>query len=163
MPTVEIATFRVRDLLWGINILQIRENIRNVLPTHVPLTPDYVSGLINLRGQIVTVIDLAWLMEVNSQPTGEESFCIILKNDYELNKTGSISTTDFPIVNIGKDSLGITVDKLEDVIPVDIERIMDSPAQSEKVNEKLIYGVVRLEKELLMLLDLKELLESFGQ
>ncbi|MBN2722847.1 MAG: chemotaxis protein CheW [Deltaproteobacteria bacterium] len=168
MASIEIATFRIQDTLWGINILQVRENIRNVVPTPVPLTPRYVSGLINLRGQIVTIIDLAWHLgmvnnDSKTDDDGTPRFCIILKNDFEIMKSAVISSKEYGVVNIGKDSMGILVDKLEDVIPVETEDIIDSPAQSEKVNERLINGVVKLKDELLLLLDLTELMESFTE
>lgn len=126
--SIEVATFRVNNTLWGINILQVRENIRNIHPTEIPLTPGQIAGLINLRGQIVTIVDM-WIhlnYDQAARPKLKENFCIILKTSAELEKVILNQIASSPLVEMGADPVGLLVDVLGDVVTIE-ESDVDEP------------------------------------
>ena len=75
---VRYATFYVADLFFGIDVLQVQEVLRGQAMTRVPLAPDVVKGLINLRGQIVTAIDIRQRMNVKPREEGQEPMNIVV-------------------------------------------------------------------------------------
>ncbi len=162
--SIQVLTFRLNDTLWGINILQIRENIQNVQPTSVPLTPSYVAGLINLRGQIVTVLDLKHRLghqtpaTKDSDKDSKNTFCIILNTDQDLEKYEELADPALPIVYVGTDPLGLLTDEVKDVVAFSTDDIRTPPAKGDNALEEYIYGVVTLEDDILLLLDLHKVL-----
>ncbi|MGB7583652.1 MAG: chemotaxis protein CheW, partial [Terriglobales bacterium] len=68
MPALQFCTFYLDKLLFGVELKGVQEVIRSLDITQVPLAPNVVSGLINLRGQIVTAVDLRRRLELNARP-----------------------------------------------------------------------------------------------
>jgi purine-binding chemotaxis protein CheW len=75
----QIASFLAQDLFFGVDVLQVQEIIRQVAITRVPLAPPMVSGLINMRGQIVTAIDLRRCLGLPERPSGQPPAGLILQ------------------------------------------------------------------------------------
>ncbi len=133
----QFVTFRVNGFLLGIDILMIRE-INQILDiTDVPHAPPHVLGLVNLRGQTITVFDLGVRLGLGSRILTDDSHNVIFKYD----------------------AVGLLVDNIGDVARVDEEEIEPPPANTGGIGTEYIEGVVKLENELLLVLSTKKILE----
>ena len=139
--TDEFATFYIGDTLCGMDILRIQEINKNMKMTGVPQAPDYVKGILNLRGQIVTVIDL--------------------KQKLGLAVTGS-SEDDRRniIVKSQEEHIGLLVDKICDVVAVEQKKVEPPPASIGEVQGKFFKGVYKTENSLVGILELEEVLRE---
>ena len=153
MANRQFITFYLGEDLFGLDILLVREINRNMEITKVDRSPDYVRGLMNLRGQIVTVLDLGARLDIGVRKIGRESSCIVLKtraelerHDDELNESATV------------DLVGLLVDRIGDVVAVDSGDIDSPPAHAGGVKGKYLNGVVKLEKQLLTTLKVSEVL-----
>lgn len=133
----QYVTFKVDEDLFGIDVLMVREVNRVLDITPVPKAPPYVRGLVNLRGQTVTVFDLGICLGLAPRTITEASHNVVLKQD---------------LVGLLVDSIGNMVQCSE----LDIE---PPPANSGSLKNKLIEGVMKLDRELLVILGTKRLLE----
>jgi len=132
----QVITFRIADEEYGLNILQVQEIIKFIPPVRVPKAPDYVEGVINLRGKIIPVIDLR----------------------KRLNKEVSPYTdlTKIIIVDIGKKISGLIVDEVIDVTM--LKDIENCPYIHEERRSEYIMGIGRQNERLISLLNLNNLL-----
>jgi purine-binding chemotaxis protein CheW len=137
----QFVTFRIDGALLGIDVLMIREINRVLDVTWVPHAPVYVRGLVNLRGQTVTVFDLGIRLGLNSRGITDESHNIILK--YDL--------------------VGLIVDSIGDVVQCDESDIEAPPANVGNLGGRFIEGVIKLEGELLVTLSAAKILDHGGQ
>jgi purine-binding chemotaxis protein CheW len=147
----QYATFRVAEHLFGLDILGVREIIRIFDITPVPRTGDHIRGLINLRGQIVTILDLSVRLGRTSQPTTDSSHIVILKAAPEPARGDKAQTAPLGV-------LGLLVDAIGDVVSADDSHADAPPANITEAEERFLSGVLKTEAGLLVLLDLKELL-----
>ena len=134
----QLCGFKIADGIYAISVLDVQEVIRAQRVTPVPLAPNYVKGLINLRGQIVTAISLRTLFGLDTQ-----------EKDNYMNI----------IVRSGESLYSLIVDDILDVIDVDensFERVPETLCSSIK---KFIKGVYKLEKKLMIQMDLQKILE----
>jgi purine-binding chemotaxis protein CheW len=152
MSTIQLATFNLNGVLWGVNILQVREILRRVEAAPVPQAPAHVRGLLNLRGQIVTLIDLALRL---GQPATKGQMCLVLRNDAEL---AAVSASLDALEPTGDDSVGIFVDHMADVVAIDEQDIRPPPANTSAEERRFIRGVVSAQGELLLVLRLTPVL-----
>lgn len=129
------CSFRVGSARLGIEVENVRETLVGAELTPVPLTPSVVEGMLNLRGQIVTVMSLRKLM----------------KTEYETPPTKNV----FIIVDVGTDSMAFLVDAVDDVIEVDEDMYEPPPKTLSAFGKELILGAYKLEKELMLILDIK--------
>jgi len=136
--TVQFSTFRVADELFGVDALQVQEILQYQEITSVPLAPDYVKGLINLRGQIVTVLDLRRRLgfeQLDDETTGANL-----------------------IVNSDEGQMSVFVDQIANVSDVQTDRLKPPPGTVRGVAAHYIREVCQLEDNLLIILDLKSIL-----
>jgi len=154
----QVATFRLDRQLFGVNIHLVREINPIVEITPIPQTPNYVRGLINLRGQIVTVLDLGIRMGRPVHEITMDSHILILKTDPEL----ANSRRMFPLEDLrtSDDVIGLLVDCLGDVVEFEEAQIESTPANVVEMEGRFFSGVVRLDRDLLVLLDLVEILKK---
>ncbi len=138
--TLRIATFYVDDLLLGLPIEVIHEINRCLDVTIVPHAPEWVRGVVNLRGDVVTVIELRTLLGI---PFHEPD--LMTRN---------------LIVDWQGHRVGLMVDRVADVVDVGAEKVMPTPANVRGVDGKMFHGVIPLENELVVLLDLAEALRE---
>lgn len=134
----QLCGFKIKGDCYAISVLDVQEVIKPHSLTKVPLSPPYVKGLINLRGQIVTSISLRKLFGMDDREEGEEHMNIIVRN--------------------GDSLYALMVDEILDVIDVhegSFEKIPETI--SEKIR-KYIKGVYKLSDSLLILLDLEKVL-----
>jgi purine-binding chemotaxis protein CheW len=137
---LELATFYVGESLCGINILNIQEINKNVDITHVPQAPAYVVGVLNLRGRIVTVIDLGDKLELSPINISKENRNIIVDSQEE--------------------QIGLLVDSISDVLLARSDKIEPAPANIGGVKGKFFKGVFKTEDKLIGVLDIEEVLKE---
>lgn len=137
----QLVVFAVGDEEFGVDISQVREIVRLVQITYLPKAPAFIEGVVNLRGQVVAIIDLAKRLSIPCKPRGE--------------------TTRIIIVEIGENTVGMIVDSVSEVLRLSSEYIEAVPSLIEtEVPEHYIYGVGKLEERLLVLLDLNKVLTA---
>uniref|UniRef100_A0A7C2NWA3 Chemotaxis protein CheW n=1 Tax=Schlesneria paludicola TaxID=360056 RepID=A0A7C2NWA3_9PLAN len=129
----QLATFWLGDLLLGIDIQDIREIIRVGDLTPVPDAPAMVSGVVNLRGDVVTVVNLRTVLD--------------------LPQVARTSQTRLMIVQHGPESIGLLVDRVADVVMVSAKTEEPLPANVGGVDGRYFTGVYRVGSELLVVLD----------
>ncbi len=137
---MELATFYLGDACCGINILTVQEINRLNDVTPVPLAPDYVKGIMNLRGQIITVIDVGKRLGMTCCADTGQRRNIIVRHENE--------------------SIGLVVDRIEDVIRTRTEDIEKPPANVRDIQERYFDGVLKTDKRLVSVLNLAEVLRA---
>jgi purine-binding chemotaxis protein CheW len=136
--TTELATFLVGEALCGMEIRQIQEINKLPQMTRVPQAPSDVLGILNLRGQIVTVIDLARRLGLGAtEPTPQVRIII---------------------VNSAGGKVGILVSRISDVVAVDLRHKEASPANMRGIQGRFFKGVCKRENGLVGLLNIEMVL-----
>lgn len=129
----QYCTFQVGEFFFGVDVTRVQEVVRYQELTRVPLAPGEVSGLINLRGQIITTIDLRRRLRLPDRPAGARPTNLL------------ITTPD--------GAVSFQVDQIEDVIPVDAASIESPPEMIEAGIRRCIVGVSKQRDRLLLILD----------
>ncbi len=127
------CTFWVGDLFFGVEVERVQEVIRFQEITRVPVAPPEVSGLINLRGQIVTAIDLRKRLGIEPRPEGEDPMNVVLREE-----DGVVS---------------LLVDEIGDVLEVPDSLREPPPNTVDEVAREVIREVYKLTGQLLLVLD----------
>ena len=134
-----MATFYIGNALFGMDILRIQEINKNMIRTKVPHAPEYVLGILNLRGRIVTIIDLGIKIGLSAVPKSETNRNIIVTSKDE--------------------HVGLFVDSIADVISVESDKILPAPSNVRGMQEKFFEGVFKVEQGLIAVLHLEEVLK----
>ena len=135
---VELATFYVGDALCGMNILKVQEINKLMQMTKVPQAPDCVLGILNLRGQIVTIIDLGKKLGLGESGVGGDPRNII------VNSTGGY--------------VGLLVRKIGDVVEADMTKKERPPANMRGIQGEFFTGVYKTQSALIGILDIDKVL-----
>ena len=135
------CTFRLADLFLGVEVCRVQEVLRYQDMTDVPLTSPVISGLINLRGQIVTAIDLRRRFGLPARGNSEEQ-----------RPMNVVVRTDEGVVSLLVDSIG-------DVLEVREEAYEPPPPTMNKHGRDLVSGVYKLDDDLLLVLDIERTLD----
>ncbi len=148
----QIATFLVGDTILGIDILFIKEVHRQLRTSPVPGAPREITGLVNLRGKIVTIIDLEYYLTGKSRESLENTRLLIMKTGAELQ---ALHQDDEEIANarVGDDIVGLLIKRMDEVITIDSDEILSPPSNMSEVESGIIEGVVKLEDRLVLILD----------
>lgn len=134
MATVQqFCTFYLDNLFFGIEVLRVQEVIRYQEMTRVPLASDVIKGLINLRGQIVTAIDLRRQLELQERSTAQHPLNVVIRTD-----DGAVS---------------LLVDEIGDVLEVSEEQFEQPPETLHGTARALVRGIYKLKDRLLLILD----------
>jgi purine-binding chemotaxis protein CheW len=139
-------TFRLGDESYGISVLKVREIMRHTNTTVVPQMPDYIKGVINLRGKIIPVVDLRLKFGMPGSDTTEHS-CIVVVHVARTDNT--------------KLTMGIVVDGVEEVANIaagDIEETPDFGVQME--DTAYILGMAKIKGVVKALLDIDKVLTA---
>ena len=136
----QLCTFTVAGYTFGVEVQKVQEVLRFQQMTPVPLAPWVVRGLINLRGQIVTAIDLRRRLGLPDAPDGVSPMCVILRTEQ-----GAVS---------------LLVDKIGDVCEVSRDLFEPPPVTLSDLGRELIHGVYKLPDKLLILLDAVRVIAS---
>ncbi len=135
----QLVVFALGDEEFGVDISQVREIVRLIQITYLPKAPVFIEGVVNLRGQVVAVIDLAKRLGVPSKPRGDSTRIII--------------------VELADNVVGMIVDSVSEVLRLPDENIEEVPHIIDtEVPEHYISGVGKLKDRLLVLLDLNKVL-----
>ena len=156
MSEMQFSTFYLDNARFGVDIILVREINRQLQITPVHKLSEYVRGLINLRGQIVTVLDLGIKLGIGAREITEHSRCIILKTreDMALQDLQSRLGDEAPT-----DLVGLLVDRIGDVVTIDHTDIESPPANVGEIDGTFMNGVVKLDGELLSILKLQKVCE----
>jgi len=134
------VTFRLENEKYGINVMQVQEVLRITEIAPVPGAPSYVLGIINLRGNVVTVIDTRSRFGLQSAETDDSSRVVIIESEEQV--------------------VGILVDSVAEVVDLDAADIETAPNVGTEESAKFIQGVASHDGELLILVDLNKLLSD---
>ncbi len=151
----QYASFYIGESLFGIDVLLVREINRNIDITEVDPSPDFIKGLMNLRGQIVSVTDLGVRLGLSKREMTDSTCCIVLKTNQELER---IIEEGLIAEQTSDDFVGLIVDRISDMITVDEAEIEPPPANMNGVDGKYLGGVIKLDGELLATLRIGEIL-----
>ncbi|MFZ0482519.1 MAG: chemotaxis protein CheW [Desulfobacterales bacterium] len=138
--TVELASFYVGEALCGMDILKVQEINKLIEMTRVPQAPEYVLGILNLRGEIVTIIDLGKKLGLKSTEVNH--------------KTRNI------IVNSNGEHIGLMVEQISDVIQAEWGKVEPPPANIGDVQGKYFTGVFKTADRLIGILDVEKVLKE---
>ena len=150
-------SFYLDDALFGINILLVQELNRLMEYTPVPDGPEYIRGLLNLRGQVITVFDLGKRLGLEKRTITPRSRNIVLKTDRE---TAAFRNHGLLDATVGEDAVAFLVDRVGDVVEVEGDQIESSPANIGKIATEFVTGVVELPEDLLVLLTVERVVSD---
>jgi purine-binding chemotaxis protein CheW len=134
--TSQFCTFYLDTLLFGVELKGVQEVIRSLDTTKVPLAPSVVSGLINLRGQIVTAVDLRRRLEMKAAPDGMLCMNVVVRSE-----DGAVS---------------LLVDEIGDVVEVEESSFEPPPETLSGTVRSMILGVHKLNERLMHVLDIEK-------
>lgn len=135
---IEFSTFMVGDALFGIDILNIQEINKHIDITRVPQAESYIEGILNLRGRIVTIIDLGSKLGLGPVQKSGENRNIIVNSDGE--------------------HIGLLVDKIGDVLTMKKSDIDVPPSNVAGAKGRFFQGVLKTDEKLIGILDLNKIL-----
>lgn len=134
------VTFRLEDETYGINVTQIKEVLRLTEIAPVPGAPDYVIGIINLRGNVVTVIDTRRRFGLPQKESDDASRIVIIEVEGQV--------------------VGVLVDSVAEVVDLPTSAIDAAPNVGNDESSRYIQGVTSRDGELLILVDLNRFLSD---
>jgi purine-binding chemotaxis protein CheW len=132
----KVLTFYMGGYLFGVDILAIKEINRKVEFTAVPDAPAHIVGLLNMRGQVVTLMDLAGLMGYRLDSGNGQTNCIILKNSQE-----------------NPDYIGFFIDHPGSVLDINEESCEPPPPNVSMMENRFVDRIVKLEEDLLLIIN----------
>lgn len=135
----QFSTFFVADLFFGVDVLCVQEVLRFQQMTHVPRSPEVIEGLINLRGQIVTAIDLRRGLKLPPRAEGEAPMNMVVRT--------------------GDGAVSLLVDEIGDVVDVDAFTYERTPENLDPAARDIIRGVYKLKDRLLLVLNTERTVE----
>ncbi|EAR09415.1 chemotaxis protein CheW [Reinekea blandensis] len=137
-PILQWVTFRLENETYGINVMQVREVLRYNEIAPVPGAPSYVLGIINLRGNVVSVVDTRERFGLAGTEITDNTRIVILETDSQV--------------------VGILVDAVAEVVYLRQSEIETAPNVGNEDNARFIQGVSHKNDELLILIEIKNLL-----
>lgn len=139
------VTFKLESETYGVNVMQVQEVLRVSEIASVPGAPDYVIGIINLRGNVVTVVDTRRRFGMSSKEMDDLSRIVIIETEDQV--------------------VGILVDSVSEVVEIPGSEIETAPNVGTEESAKYILGVTSRDSELLILVDLNKFLseEEWGE
>ena len=137
-PILQWVTFRLDNETYGINVMQVQEVLRHTEIAPVPGAPSYVLGIINLRGNVVTVIDTRQRFGLMPAPVTDQTRIVIIEADRQV--------------------IGILVDSVAEVVYLRQSDIETAPNVGTDESAKFIQGVSNKNDELLILVDLEKMM-----
>lgn len=157
MALQRYSTFYLGDQMFGIDILYVREINRNLDLTEVQQAPTFVEGLINLRGQIVTVINLNKRLNRQEAYDHNQAYNVILKTEQELSPIRD--REDRHDIHGVSDIVGLMVNEIGDVVSVDSSEINAPPANIGEVDGQFLMGVIKQDDTLIGVLNVQKILD----
>jgi purine-binding chemotaxis protein CheW len=144
IKTGKYLTFSLEDEEYGIGILKIKEIIGMMPITSIPRTPEFVKGVINLRGKVIPVMDLRLKFSMEAIPYSDRTCIIVVE----------IDSQDSTVL------IGIVVDSVSEVLSINENEIEETPTFGAKLNTDYIFGMAKMEGGVKILLDIDKVLSS---
>lgn len=135
--TMQLVSFRLGQEEYGIEITRVQEIILMGEITRVPQTPPFIKGLINLRSTVIPIVDLRLRFGLQSETPTDE--------------------TRIMVVNVQGKTIGLIVDAVSEVLRISNDQIAPSPPTVAGLGRDYLTGLVKLEKRLLILLDIDKI------
>ncbi len=130
----QILVFKINNELYGIDILKVQEILNFIQPTPIPNCPDYLKGIINLRGTIILVIDLR--ARFHFEEPMDPNNCVIV------------------VVAIGNKKYGLVVDSVSDVLTINEENIQEDIDIHSGIDNRYIMGLVKANEQMIILVNI---------
>ena len=135
---IQLVSFNLDQEEYGVDVLKVREIIRMPIVTRVPNTPNYVEGVINLRGKVIPIISMRKRFGLMEAEIDKQTRIMVMDVDGEL--------------------MGFIVDAVSEVIRISGSEIQPSPAVvASGIDQECIAGVINQSERLLVLLDLEKM------
>ena len=142
--TTQYLTFKLEDEVYATDIAQVREVLEYSRVTKVPRTPDYMRGVINLRGHVVPVLDLKLRFGMNRTEQTVNTCVIIVEVQIEGEKT----------------IIGALADSVQEVIDMDAASIEPAPRIGTKLNTEFIRGMGKRDEKFVIILDIDKVFSA---
>lgn len=142
MEDGKYLTFLLKNENYGIPIGVVKEIIAMLPITKVPKTPAFIKGVINLRGKVISIMDLRLKLDLEEKEYNERT-CIIV--------------VDIQIDNLSK-QIGIAIDSISEVIDIDSENIQSVSNKDIQIDGNFIRGIAKLKNKVVILLDIEKIL-----
>lgn len=136
--TIQVVSFRLANEEYGIEITKVQEIILVGEVTRVPQTSAYIKGLINLRSTVIPIVDLRLRFGMPEEPTNDE--------------------TRIMVMNVAGKTIGIVVDAVSEVLRIAKDQVAPPPPTVSGLGRDYLTGLAKLDKRLLILLDVDRLL-----
>ncbi len=137
---LQLVTFSIGEEEFGVDILKVQEIIRTMEITKVPRAPEFVEGVINLRGKVIPIIDL--------------------RRRFSMTARSHDSNTRIIVIEITRMIVGFVVDAVSEVLRIPVDTVEAAPPVVAGLDSDYISGVGKLHDRLLILLDLDRLLSA---
>lgn len=133
--TENILSFHLCERFLGVDVTLVKEINRNVEFTPIPGANDHIVGFFNMRGQVVTLFDLAKILNLGEMKPQEKLICIILKTPKDPNQVGFL------------------IDSPGDVLEIDVEEYESTPANVGSAESEYIESVLKMKDKLLLVIN----------
>lgn len=137
-PVIQFVTFKLQEEIYGINVMQVQEVLRVTEIAPVPGAPSYVLGIINLRGNVVTVVDTRSRFGLPSTTIDDASRIVIIESEEQV--------------------VGILVDSVAEVVLLKQSEINAAPSVGNDESSRYIQGIATRDDKLLIVVDLNKLI-----
>ena len=131
--------FTINNEEFGVDILKIQEIVRYITPVKVPNAPNFVQGVINFRGEVIPVLDMRRIFGVGAAAIDEFTVIVVVEAD--------------------KKTFGLIVDRVSDIISLQVTQIQQTPEFSTRAKTQYLKAMGKLGERLIMLLDLEKLID----
>jgi purine-binding chemotaxis protein CheW len=138
VKTFQVVTFRLGMEAFGVDILKVREIVRIQKVAKVPQTPDYVEGMINLRGNVIPILNL--------------------RQRFGLGAAERDAQTRIIVFGIGEKTLGVVVDRVDKVLRLPLDQIEPPPEIGSSRVQEYVTGVGKLGEDLILILEIDRVL-----
>jgi len=139
-PAAEFLTFALGSEEYGVDILKVKEIRGYDAVTRLPDAPDYIKGVINLRGTIVPVVDM--------------------RLKFRLERAEYTALTVMIVLNVADRVVGMVVDSVSDVVQLSAEQVRAVPEIGATIDRQFLTGIGTLDERMLILLDIERLMAS---
>ncbi|MDP9017542.1 MAG: chemotaxis protein CheW [Candidatus Eremiobacteraeota bacterium] len=137
---IQVVSFHLGNEEYGVDISQVQEIIRMVDITHVPRAPHFMEGVINLRGQLIPIIDL--------------------RTRFGMSRAEHTKNTRIVVTEIAGKRVGIIVDSVSEVLNLPVENVEEAPEMIAGVGTEYISGVGKMGDRLIILLELQKVIST---
>ncbi len=138
-------TFCLGQEYYGIGVLKIREIIRMLDVTPVPQMPEYIRGVVNLRGKIIPVVDLRMRFQLSKAETNERTCIVVVQVE---------------LPSGDKSQMGMVVDAVEEVVNIALEDMEETPNFGSKLQSDYILGMAKVKGKVKTLLDIDRVVSA---